>query len=262
MKKPLISLLILIGVLCVPLNAQKLYPVTSGEIIFSQSQSSFTQEFMDQYPGANLAANNVRFTLFFHLGQYIHYDFNDKFGLFSGLGIRNVGMITDETLPQTVTSSGAEVLYNDQKIIRRQYMLGLPLAFKVGSFDKHLYFFGGGEIEMAFHLKEKYWTGSFERSGSKTKNTKWFSNQTPTFLPSVFAGVQFPGGVNLRFKYYLTNFLNNEYTDSSNSQEGAIFSVSDLSRYQESQVFYVSVCWQFNTSTLFDGKSEEKVALY
>lgn len=248
MKKIYFLFLILIGAINVQIMAQNIYPVTSGEIIFSQSQSSFTQEFMDQYPGANLSANNVRFTVFFHLGQYIHYDFNDKFGLYSGLGIRNVGMITDETLPQTVGTTDS---YDDHKIIRRQYMLGVPLAFKVGSFKKHFYIFGGGEYELAFVMKEKYWTGSFERDGAKTKNVKWFSNQTPTFLPSLFAGVQLPRGVNVRFKYYMTDFLNKDYKISSNNNVGSSFNVSDLSRYQESQIYYVSICWQFNTSDLF-----------
>ena len=251
MKKVYFLLLIITGAINVQIMAQNIYPVTSGEIIFSQSQSSFTQEFMDQYPGANLSANNVRFTVFFHLGQYIHYDFNDKFGLYSGLGIRNVGMITDETLPQTVGTTDS---YADHKIIRRQYMLGVPLAFKVGSFKKHFYIFGGGEYELAFVMKEKYWTGSFERDGAKTKNVKWFSNQTPTFLPSLFAGVQLPRGVNVRFKYYMTDFLNKDYKISSNNNVGSSFNVSDLSRYQESQIYYVSVCWQFNTSDLFASK--------
>jgi hypothetical protein len=240
----------------IPVVAQNFYPVTSGEIIFSQSQSSFTQEFLTQYPDASLAANNVRFTLFFHLGQYFHYDFNDKIGLFSGLAVRNVGMITDETLPQTVTTTGAAVPYEDFKIIRRQYMLGVPIALKFGSFKNHLYFFAGGEYELAFVLKEKYWTGAYSRDGDKTKNVKWFSNQTPTFLPSLFAGVQLPGGINLKFKYYLTDFLNTDYKVSGNTQEGSTFDLSDLSRYKESQIFYFSVCWQFNTAELF-GFNEE-----
>jgi hypothetical protein len=232
--------------------SQKMYPVTSGEVIFSQSQSSFTSSFVNQYPTAKLVANNVRFTVFFHIGQYIHYDFNNNVGMFSGIAIRNVGMITDETLPQTVSlTNGAAVPYSDYKIIRRQYMLGVPLAFKVGAFNNHFYLYGGGEYEMAFHLKEKYWSGTFDREGSKTKNTQWFSNQTPTFLPSVFAGVQLPGGVNLKFKYYLTDFLNNDYTTSRNSTEGSTFDLSDLSRYQESQVFSFSLCWQFNTASLW-----------
>jgi hypothetical protein len=242
-----------LGLFNIPLMAQKIYPVTSGEMIFSQSQSSFTSSFVNQYPTAKLVANNVRFTVFFHIGQYIHYDFNNNVGMFSGLAIRNVGMITDETLPQTVSlTNGAAVPYSDYKIIRRQYMLGVPLALKVGAFNNHFYLYGGGEYEMAFHLKEKYWSGTFDREGSKTKNTQWFSNQTPTFLPSVFAGVQLPGGINLKFKYYLTDFLNSDYTTSRNSTEGSTFDLSDLSRYQESQIFSFSLCWQFDTAELWN----------
>jgi hypothetical protein len=237
-----------LGLLYSPLQAQKVYTLTSGEIIFSQSQASFTKAFTDSYSGASLSGNNVRFTMFFHVGQYLHYDVSKNFGLFSGLVIRNIGMITDETLPQTVALTGSSVppSYKQYKIIRRQYTLGLPLAFKIGDFDKHLYFFAGGEYEMAFHFKEKYWTGNYERSGSKTKKTEWFSNQTPTFLPSVFGGFQFPGGVNVKFRYYLTDFLDSNYKGNGNALEGAIFDVSDQSRYQESQLFYVSLCWQFN----------------
>ena len=233
-------------------SQSRVYPVTSGEIIFSQSNSSFTDEFRNKYPDASIQGDNVRFTVFFHFGQYFHYDFNNTTGLYSGLAIRNVGMITDEILPVSVPAvQGAEIMYDNYKIVRRQYMLGLPLAFKFGSFDKHFYAFGGAEYEMAFHLKEKFWTGTEDRSGAKTKDTQWFSNQTPTFLPSVFAGVQFPGGINVKFKYYLTDFLDNSYKVASNSTPGAAFDVSDLTRYKESQIFYVSLCWQFETGEWF-----------
>jgi hypothetical protein len=243
---------IFIGLINIPLLAQHVYPVTSGELIFSQSNASFTQAFLDQYPGAGLSGNNVRFTAFFHLGQYIHCDFTDNIGFFSGLGVRNVGMITDETLPTNVYTPGVEIQYENYNIIRRQYMLGVPLAIKLGSFKNHVYFFGGGEYEMAFHLKEKFWTGSFDRSGPKTKSMEWFSSQTPTFLPSVFAGVQFPRGINLKFKYYLTDFLNTDYKVSTNSNEGSPFSISDLTRYKSSQLFYFSLCWQFDTFSFWD----------
>jgi hypothetical protein len=63
--------------------------------------------------------------------------------------------------------------------------------------------------------------------------------------------MQFPRGINLKFKYYLTDFLDSGYKVSSNSQEGAIFNVSDLSRYGKSDVFYFSLCWQFRTDELF-----------
>jgi opacity protein-like surface antigen len=257
MKTKYFCTILSLSLISISMTAQHVYPVTSGELIFSQSKAAFTQAFLTQYPGASLAGNNVRFTAFFHLGQYIHCDFNNNIGFFSGLGVRNVGMITDENLPQTVSATdGANVNYSRYNIVRRQYMLGVPLAIKLGSFKDHTYFFAGAEYEMAFHFKEKYWTDSFDRSGPKTKSTEWFSSQTPTFLPSLFAGVQFPGGVNLKFKYYLTDFLNSDYKVSSNSTDGSLFSISDLTRYESSQVFYFSVCWQFDTHELWDWHHE------
>ena len=247
--------IIYLGLITVTAVAQnKPYTVTSGEIIFSNSQASFTQEFMNKYSGANLASNNVRFTCFFHLGQYVHYDFSNNVGMFSGLAIRNVGMITDETLPQQVAGGEGTVTYDEYKIIRRQYTLGIPLALKIGAFDKHLYFFGGGEYEMAFHFKEKYWTGNFDRDGSKTKDTEWFSSQTPTFLPSVFGGIQFPYGLNVKFKYYLTDFLNHDYKGNGNAVGGSPYDVSDQSRYEQSNMFYFSICWQFNDADVLNFK--------
>jgi len=249
-------LLVIIGLALINIHAmaQKVYTETSGEIIFSQSQASFTPEFTAKYTGASLSSNNVRFTMFFHVGQYLHYDFSNSVGMFTGLAIRNVGMITDETLPEQVAGGEGSVSYNEFKIIRRQYTIGLPLALKVGAFDKHLYFFGGAEGEMAFHFKEKYWKGNFERSGDKTKDTEWFSSQTPTFLPSVFGGIQFPHGLNVRFKYYLTDFLDSDFKGNGNAVAGSTFDISDQSRYEKSNIFYVSLCWQFNTGDMMSGK--------
>jgi hypothetical protein len=249
-----ILLLFSLGIINIPVLAQKVYPVTSGEIIFSQgSGTSFTQEFLNQYPQASMAADNVRFTCFFHLGQYFHMDLTNSFGLYSGIAVRNVGMITDEYLPQTISSSSPyDGLYNRYNIVRRQYMLGVPLAIKLGSFKNHFYAFGGGEYEMAFAFKEKYWTDSYDRSGPKTKSVQWFASQTPTFMPSLFVGIQFPAGFNIKFKYYLNDFLNNGYKVNNTSQDGSTFSLSDLTRYQSSRLVYVSLCWQFNTSDLWN----------
>ena len=230
---------------------KKTYLVTSGELIFSQSAVSFTDDFLKQYPGAVMSEERTRFTCFVHIGQYVHHDFNNNIGFFTGLGIRNVGMITDETLPQTVTFvPGDTVAYSNYKIVKRQYMLGIPLALKLGSFKNHMYIFGGAEYELAFVYKEKYWTDTWDRSGEKTKHNDWFGDQTPLFFPSVFGGIQFPGGFNVRFKYYLSDFLNTDFKVDKNSQQNSIYSISDLSRYKESQVFYLSLCWQFNSSSL------------
>ncbi|MBN1598913.1 MAG: hypothetical protein JW894_11525 [Bacteroidales bacterium] len=241
-RKQIIAVISVLIVTVTVINAQKVYPVTSGEVIFSLADIQFKQSFIDEYPDAELTSNNLRLTLFFHLGEYIHWDMTNNVGLITGIGIRNVGLITDEVLPVHV---GNQELYKNYKIIRREYYTGIPLALKLGSFSDHIFFFGGVEYEFALHFKEKYWE-NHKRSGTKYKNSDWFSGKSPAFVPSVFGGVQMPGGVHVKFKYYLDNFLNDSYTVSRNSEEGADFSVSDLSRYEKSTIFYISVSWQLS----------------
>jgi len=219
------------------------YTVTSGELLFQWADIQLTEAAVAD-PNYELVGNPLRFTLFLHLGQYVHIDFNNNFGLFTGLAVRNVGFISDERI--NVTGDGDPANLQDFKIIRRSYTLGVPLIFKVGSFKNHTYLFAGGEYELAFAYKEKYWN-SHNRDGNKTKYTQWFAAQTPTFIPSVIAGVQFPGGVNLKFKYYLENFINNDYTSNN--------LVNDLTRYETTQVMYVSLSWQFDTGSVIKGNS-------
>ncbi len=119
----------------VSVRAQKLYTVSGGEIIF---QSASVEKKID---GIGTGVNtNLRFTLFFHFGEYVHYDFSDNMGMFTGLGIRNVGLITDE---------------DSIKAKFRTYNLGMPLALKFGSFKKNLFLFVGAEYEWMFHFKQK-----------------------------------------------------------------------------------------------------------
>ena len=40
----------------------------------------------------------------------------------------------------------------------------------------------------------------------------WFSDRNELFQHGFLAGVQFPRGVNLKFKYYLSEFHNQDYT--------------------------------------------------
>ena len=212
MKYRITCYLIIVSLLSLftSVKSQEVYSTSGGEIIFSWPDVTMNTGSLDK---------SVHFTMFFNFGEYWNLDLNNNLGFFSGGTIRNVGMITNETLNNV-----------DYKIIRRVYTLGVPLALKLGSFNDNFFLFGGGEYEMAFHFKEKYWSNTFSRNGHKTKYTAWFGDQTPRFLPSLFAGIQFPGGIQLKFKYYLEDFLNNKYTNSDE--------VSDLTRYTKSQVFY------------------------
>lgn len=237
----------------------KIYDVTTWEFIFSLSDVKLNDAFIAQYPTAEITKSNVRFTPFFNIGEYWNFDFGNNFGLYTGAGIKNIGLITDERLPDLVGSQQLK----DYKIVRRLYTAGIPLAFKVGSFKEHLYFFAGGEYEFAIHYKEKYWSDTQSRSGSKTKYREWFGKQTPLTMPSVFAGVQLPGGFNIKFKYYLNDFLDNGYTKASNSQVGQPYNVSDLSRYNQSTVYYISISWQFDNEEIKNKswKEDTQIAL-
>lgn len=245
------------------------YSTSGGELIFSWGDMKYTSNFMNSYPEAGIVSQPVRFTAFFHIQQFWHMDFNNSLGLFTGIGMRNIGMISDEVLPTAISDEYTSANpyageYFNAKIIRRSYTVGIPLALKLGSFKDHLHIYGGGEMEWAFHMKEKYWDGH-SRSASKSKpvsgGSGWFPEQITTFQPSAFIGLQFPGGINLKFKYYLENFLNHNYkahTGTTTSTRNNI--VSDLTKYEQSNLFYVSLSFHFKTAKLVQQESKGAVA--
>jgi hypothetical protein len=170
-----------------------------------------------QFSEVNDLPTNMRWTAFFHLGNYTHVDFSNNFGLYSGVALRNVGFIADD---------GAE------KLIVRTYNIGVPLAIKIGLFDKSIYLFGGGEYEWLFHYKEKSWpNGNGKRDGEKTKYTEWFSSRVNNLMPSVFFGIELPKGMNIKYKMYLGNYMNDNNTTSIGS------------RSLDVQLSYISLSW-------------------
>lgn len=220
--------LVLIGaIICIApsINAQvKSYATMGGEIIFS---------FAD-IDNNNIPADNiVRFSPVFNLQVYGNFDFGKHFGLLVGGSIRNVGFINGNVDPD---NSGVKKKY-------RTYNLGIPIGFKLGNVNK-FFFFGGYELEFPFHYKEKTFV-----NGSKldTKVSTWFSGRVPTIYNSVFAGVQFPYGFNLKFKYYFTNFFDESYTQIVDgvatmpyqNYKANIFYVSlSFSLFRNSSVYY------------------------
>jgi hypothetical protein len=200
--------------------AQKPYTVSGGEMIF---QSALVED-----PNGDAINTNLRFSGYFHFGEYVHFDMGDHIGLFSGIGMRNVGFIIEE---------------EDIKTKFRSYNLGIPIAVKAGSFARNLYVFGGAEYEWMFHFKQKVFD-----NGDKIKYNKWFSDRTPRFIPSVFAGMQFPAGIQLKFRYYLNNFLNNQYQGSG--------SYSDYyAKYDKTRVWYISVSYMIKNNKIRESAS-------
>ena len=204
MTKKSLSFIIALG-LTLTVQAQKPYFTNGGEFLFQFAEVS------DQ---GNTLNNTMRFTLFFHTGSYIHYDFNTFSGVYTGMAVRNVGYIVKE---------------GDITTKRRAYSLGVPVALKLGKMSRGFYLYGGGEYEWFFHYKEKILQG-----GTKTKMKEWFSARVNTFVPSVFGGIQFNDGLNIKVKFYLDDFMNTAYRDNNGN-----YPYSNL----KTSLFYISLSW-------------------
>ena len=202
-------------------KSQDVYLVTSWENLFQWAEVPSTPQ------NSTNINERLRYTIFLNLGQYVHVDLNDNIGLYSGLAIRNVGFIYDTDIPT--------------KTIRRSYNLGIPLTLKLGVFDKHLYVYGGAEYELLFHYKGKRWDSN-DRNGTKYKDTEWFSAKTNRFVPSWHVGLQFPGGLNVKYKQYIGDFLNPDYTGGDLGAQSVSFS-----DYGSVKMHYIAVCFQFRT---------------
>jgi hypothetical protein len=207
------NLPILVFILLLPfsLKAQtkEFYASSSFEIILSWADVTVNNE---------SDGNIIRFAPVFNFQSLVNYDFSKSFGLFSGLGVRNVGFIY-----QLKKSNGEDTVRKKF----RTYNLGIPVGFKIGNLER-FHFYGGYEFEWAFNYKEKTFDG-----GAKTeKFVVWFGNRNTPVVHSLFAGFQFPYGGNLKFKYYLTNFHNQSFKDASGNQPYADITAN---------VFYISL---------------------
>lgn len=149
-------------------------------------------------PGQESKLTAPRFTALVNIGFTLNYDVSRHFGIFSGLGLRNMGFIES---------------FNDEDstIKRRVYSLGVPLGFKFGNLRNRNFVFLGGGADFPFHYKEK----RFTKRSDKQKTSEWFGDQTPRVLPFVFVGYSFDPGITLKAQYYPTNFLETDYTNSA-----------------------------------------------
>lgn len=172
----------------------------------------------------------VRFSPFFNLQMLANYDASQSFGFFTGLSVRNLGFIYDAPEP-----TGADI---DVRYKFRSYTLGVPVGIKIGKMHKGL-LFAGYELELPFAYKEK----RFENDDRKDRFDVWFSDRTEPLFHSVMLGFQGPRGTSLKFKYYLTNFHNKDFTENV---EGV-----DVKPYAglNANILYVSL-----SADLFNGK--------
>ncbi|MDP1727951.1 MAG: hypothetical protein Q8M15_14295 [Bacteroidota bacterium] len=191
------------------------YTTKSGEFIFSFAN----------YKVKNAQVNTpLRFTCFFHASTLLHIDFNNHVGIYTGLGIRNVGFISENV---------------DTLIKRRNYYVGIPLAIKLGNLGRDSYLYAGLEGELGLNYKEKM----FINEAKINKFNAWFSDRTPLFMPSAFVGLNLKSGFNLKFKYYFYNFL----------EKGYDYTLNNVKVYQttESRIFYFSLAYNVRNTKKF-----------
>jgi hypothetical protein len=200
-------------------RAQSGYWMSAGEMIFSYGSV--------EAPSAVDITPVVRWSPVFNFqGQY-HYDFSSSVGIYTGLGIRNVGLISRIDFVDS-SDVGATPIQKEARVKERSYSLGLPLALKLGDVDDGTHFTIGAEAELMFVYKRKIFVDD-----GKFKTYEWFSDNVNLFNPSAFAEVNFKYGVYIRFKYYLMDFLNYEGIEISGTQ---------LRDYgQSSPLFYLSI---------------------
>lgn len=175
-------------------RSSKSYVTSGGELIFSLA--SIEQN------GNNENAT-LRFSPVVNFQVMLNKDLSKNFGLFAGFALRNVGYIMND-----YTDSNTNNLTYKKKF--RSYNIGIPFGLKVGNLDK-TFFYGGYEIEFPLSYKEKTYDG-----GDKIdKITGWFSNRQELFQHGFFVGIQFPYATSLKFKYYLSEFHNRDYTNNA-----------------------------------------------
>ncbi|MCU0441866.1 MAG: hypothetical protein MUE96_05660 [Bacteroidia bacterium] len=212
------------------INAQtKIYPSSSGEMIFS---------FARIVKSGNEVSSNLRWSPVFNLQGLVNYDVGQSFGFFHGLAVRNVGFIYD--VPGTDTLKKF-----------RTYNVGIPLGIKLGNVkDNGFFVYGGYEFEIPFNYKEK----TFVSERKVDKFSLWFSNRTEWYTQSVFVGFNFPKGFNIKFKYYLNQFFNQQFKETSNGVQSMPFQNFDAN------VFYIALDWNvFKDVRSYSVKSKQKI---
>jgi hypothetical protein len=143
--------------------------------------------------GSKLAI--LRFTYFINAGSVLNFKVSNGFTAFTGIDIKNIGFIEK---------------MSDSTLKHRTYNVGVPVGIKLGDIAGHRYFFAGIDIETPVNYKEKVFTSR----NHKSKFNEWFSDRTSTFMPGIFAGFSVHPGVSFKLEYYLSNFLNPEFTDN------------------------------------------------
>jgi hypothetical protein len=209
----------------------KTYFSSGGEMIFS---------FANIEDNGNSEGSIMRWAPVFNVQSMVNADLNEHIGLFTGFAFRNVGYIYGNYKPTTPVKAEEVPAYKKKF---RSYNFGIPLGIKIGNLDK-TFFYAGYEAEFPFLYKEK----TFDGGDKIDKITGWFSPREEWFQHGFLVGVQFPYGFNIKFKYYLSGFHNQDFTEGNGTKPYANLN---------SHIFYFSLC----TDLFKNGKLQSPVPI-
>ncbi len=193
-----------------PIN--KFYVATGGELIFA---------FGDQRADSLQFDNKLRFSLFPHIQQQYHYNFNKAFGFYTGISFINVGFRHNISTAST-----------SFELRQRSFSFGVPLALKIGNMKNGNYIAIGGSAELMIRYKYKIYYND-----KKEKYADWFSDKVNLFNPSLFVDIRNKTGGYIRFKYYLGDFLST--TSSTFTLPTTTTNISFTPT--QSSLFYISI---------------------
>lgn len=134
----------------------------------------------------------LRYSGFFNLNSTFHFEFGKYVGLYTGLGVRNIGMVYHT---------------DSMKYKYRTYNLFVPLGLKLGNLKHGIFLNIGGEFNYAFNYREKKFTNRFKKID---KYNKFGSEATPSIQWIAFAGLRYKI-LGLKFGYVFNNYLNPNY---------------------------------------------------
>ncbi len=175
------------------ISQTKTYVSSGGEMIFSFA--TITDHGVSQN-------STMRWAPVINIQCMLNADFSDHAGIFTGLALRNVGYIYDN-----YKNPENEAIYKKKF---RSYNVAVPLGLKIGNLDK-LFLYGGYEVELPVLYKEK----TFDGGDNISTITGWFSDRQQLIQHGFLAGIQFRNGLNLKFKYYLSEFHNQNFVDGA-----------------------------------------------
>ncbi len=224
MKKVLFSLAILTCLNAFAQDSDKAAQDTKqSKVYYTKGGNASLLSFAQVTRNGEEISTIPRFTMFFNLGTNANVDLGNHLGLFAGLNLTNIGMITEEKIVGVVKT-------DEFKYKQRVYAVGVPVGIKIGDLRK-FYVYGGAEAAFALNFKQK----TFINGEKVDKFNEWFSNRSNPFMPALFAGFQTKSGFGLKVQYYLNDFLNQDFS------EGGTKPYANT----ESKIFFVTLGYNF-----------------